>query len=66
MKQLRGKKESIKNLDECHSKKAFQEEYDEFILKYGFERHKYSLFLRLKLQAIQKAIQDAIISKYAI
>ena len=30
----------IKNQEEHHSKKTFQQEYDEFILKYGFERIK--------------------------
>jgi len=29
----------IKNQEEHHSKKTFQQEYDEFISKYGFERH---------------------------
>ena len=28
----------IKNQEEHHRKKTFQEEYDEFIIKYGFER----------------------------
>jgi len=28
----------IKNQEEHHSKKTFQEEYDEFISKYGFEK----------------------------
>jgi len=28
----------IKNQEEHHSKKTFQEEYDEFIRKYGFEK----------------------------
>jgi len=30
----------IKNQEEHHKKKSFQEEYDEFILKYGFEKLK--------------------------
>ncbi len=30
----------IKNQEEHHSKKTFQDEYDEFITKYGFGRHK--------------------------
>ncbi|MFV7235783.1 IS200/IS605 family transposase [uncultured Flavobacterium sp.] len=30
----------IKNQEQHHSKKTFQEEYDEFIIKYGF--HKYA------------------------
>lgn len=30
----------IKNQEEHHSKKTFQDEYDEFISKYGFEKHK--------------------------
>ena len=30
----------IKNQEEHHKKKSFQEEYDEFILRYGFERLK--------------------------
>lgn len=30
----------IKNQEEHHSKKTFQQEYDEFILKYGFEKIK--------------------------
>ena len=33
-------KEYIKNQEEHHSKRTFQDEYDEFIIKYGFERHK--------------------------
>lgn len=28
----------IKNQEEHHRKKSFQEEYDEFLEKYGFER----------------------------
>ena len=31
-------REYIKRQEEHHSKKTFQEEYDEFISKYGFER----------------------------
>ena len=30
-------REYIKNQEEHHKKKSFQEEYDEFILKYGFK-----------------------------
>lgn len=30
----------IKHQEEHHSKKTFQQEYDEFISKYGFERYK--------------------------
>lgn len=30
----------IKNQEEHHSKKTFQQEYDEFIYKYGFEKYK--------------------------
>lgn len=30
----------IRNQEEHHSKKTFQQEYDEFIKKYGFELHK--------------------------
>lgn len=30
----------IKNQEEHHSKKTFQQEYDEFICKYGFEKFK--------------------------
>jgi putative transposase len=30
----------IKNQEEHHKKKTFQNEFDEFITKYGFERHK--------------------------
>jgi len=30
----------IKNQEEHHKKKSFQEEYDEFILRYGFEKIK--------------------------
>lgn len=30
----------IKNQEEHHKKKSFQEEYDEFILRYGFDRLK--------------------------
>jgi REP element-mobilizing transposase RayT len=29
----------IKNQEEHHRKKTFQEEYDEFISKYGFEKY---------------------------
>ena len=28
----------IKNQEEHHSKKTFEQEYDEFIVKYGFEK----------------------------
>ena len=31
-------REYIKNQEEHHAKKTFQEEYDEFILKYGFKK----------------------------
>lgn len=31
-------REYIKNQEEHHSKKTFQQEYDEFISKYGFEK----------------------------
>ena len=30
----------IKNREEHHNKKSFQEEYDAFILRYGFEKIK--------------------------
>ncbi|HOE05285.1 MAG TPA: IS200/IS605 family transposase [Bacteroidales bacterium] len=30
----------IKNQEKHHSKKTFQDEYDEFIIKYGFENYK--------------------------
>ena len=30
----------IKNQESHHFRKTFQEEYDEFILKYGFEKYK--------------------------
>lgn len=30
----------IKNQEQHHSKKTFQQEYDELISKYGFEKHK--------------------------
>lgn len=30
----------IKNQEEHHKKKSFQEEYDDFVLRYGFERLK--------------------------
>lgn len=33
-------REYIKNQEEHHSKRTFQQEYDDFITKYGFERHK--------------------------
>ncbi len=33
-------REYIKDQEDHHSKKTFQDEYDEFIVKYGFERHK--------------------------
>ena len=33
-------REYIKNQEEHHCKKTFQEEYDEFISKYGFEKFK--------------------------
>ena len=33
-------REYIKNQEEHHHKKSFQEEYDEFISKYGFEKIK--------------------------
>jgi putative transposase len=33
-------REYIKNQEVHHSKKTFQEEYDEFILKYGFQKFK--------------------------
>ena len=33
-------REYIKNQEEHHSKKTFQQEYDEFITKYGFEKYK--------------------------
>ena len=33
-------REYIKNQEEHHSKKTFQQEYDEFINKYGFTKHK--------------------------
>lgn len=32
-------REYIKNQEEHHSKKTFQQEYDEFISKYGFEKY---------------------------
>ncbi len=32
-------KEYIKNQEEHHSKKTFQDEYEEFILKYEFKKH---------------------------
>ena len=32
-------REYIKNQEEHHGKKSFQQEYDEFISKYGFEKH---------------------------
>lgn len=32
-------REYIKNQEKHHSKKTFQEEYDEIISKYGFEKH---------------------------
>jgi REP element-mobilizing transposase RayT len=31
-------REYIKNQEEHHAKKTFQEEYDDFILKYGFQK----------------------------
>ena len=31
-------REYIKNQEEHHKKKSFQQEYDEFIQKYGFEK----------------------------
>jgi len=33
-------REYIKNQEEHHSIKTFQQEYDEFIIKYGFEKQK--------------------------
>jgi REP element-mobilizing transposase RayT len=33
-------REYIKNQEAHHSKKTFQDEYDEFITKYGFKRYK--------------------------
>lgn len=33
-------REYIKNQEEHHTKKTFQQEYDEFISKYGFEKYK--------------------------
>ena len=33
-------REYIKNQEEHHSKKTFQQEYDEFIIKYGFQKFK--------------------------
>jgi len=33
-------REYIKKQEEHHRKKTFQEEYEEFILKYGFEKNK--------------------------
>lgn len=33
-------REYIKNQETHHAKKSFQQEYDEFILKFGFEKHK--------------------------
>ncbi|MBI3233997.1 MAG: transposase, partial [Bacteroidetes bacterium] len=33
-------REYIKNQEEHHSKKTFEKEYDEFINKYGFTKHK--------------------------
>lgn len=33
-------REYIKNQEEHHTKKTFQEEYDDFILKYGFQKFK--------------------------
>lgn len=33
-------REYIKNQEKHHSKKTFQDEYDEFIIKYGFENYK--------------------------
>ncbi|MBK8393524.1 MAG: IS200/IS605 family transposase [Saprospiraceae bacterium] len=33
-------REYIKNQDEHHGIKTFQEEYDEFIMKFGFEKYK--------------------------
>ena len=33
-------REYIKNQEEHHRKKTFQQEYDEFITKYGFEKYK--------------------------
>jgi|SRR5690554_1929515 len=33
-------REYIKNQERHHSKKSFQQEYDEFITKYGFEKFK--------------------------
>jgi REP element-mobilizing transposase RayT len=33
-------REYIKNQEEHHNKKTFQEEYNEFISKYGFEKFK--------------------------
>jgi REP element-mobilizing transposase RayT len=38
--QVDGVRDYIKNQEEHHSKKTFQQEYDEFISKYGFERYK--------------------------
>lgn len=38
--QLNKVREYIKNQEEHHSKKTFQQEYDEFISKYGFTQHK--------------------------
>lgn len=33
-------REYIKNQEKHHTKKSFQQEYDEFIRKYGFEKYK--------------------------
>ena len=33
-------REYIKNQEQHHSKKTFQDKYDEFISKYGFEKFK--------------------------
>ena len=33
-------REYIKNQEEHHSKKTFQQEYEEFIIKYGFQKFK--------------------------
>ncbi len=33
-------REYIKNQEEHHKKKTFQQEYDEFIIKYGFKKFK--------------------------
>jgi REP element-mobilizing transposase RayT len=38
--QLEQVRNYIKNQEEHHGKKTFQQEYDEFISKYGFDRYK--------------------------